>query len=145
MFSYGQAGTASWPFAYEAAIGAGTLATTAAIFYQRPSLQSARMLFRFSIALLPAFMLGLVVHRVPNERQITFSTLQEKLRQGLGQENSREVAEEMDAEQVSVRYPAIPIPFLPTPLQYRCPSKIACDAPSPGADSQAVSQRPERQ
>ena len=82
--SHAQVGTATLPFAYEAAIGAGTLATTAAIFYQSPSLKSARTLFRFSILFLPAFMLGLVVHRVPNDHSVTFATLQEKLVQVLG-------------------------------------------------------------
>lgn len=37
------------------------------------------LLFRFSILFLPAFMLGLVVHRVPNEHTVTFASLQEKL------------------------------------------------------------------
>ena len=78
-----QVGTATLPFAYEAAIGAGTLATTAAIFYQSPTLKSARTLFRFTLLFLPAFMLGLVVHRVPNDHTVTFATLQEKLAQVL--------------------------------------------------------------
>ena len=102
------------------------------------------MLFRFSIAFLPAFMLGLVIHRVPNNHQVTFTTLQEKLR-GRVEESSEESAEASDAEQVSVKYPAIPIPFLPTPLQYRCPSKIACEASHGDDKPQAASQRPQRQ
>ncbi len=138
-------GTATWPFAYEAAIGAGTLATTATIFYQRPTLRSARMLFRFSIAFLPAFMLGLVIHRVPNNHQITFSTLQEKLLQGGSQEGSKELSGELDNEQALAKYPAIPIPFLPTPLKYRCPSKIACEASTLDDESQTGSQSNEKQ
>ena len=132
-----QVGTATWPFAYEAAIGAGTLATTAAIFYQRPTLKSARMLFRFSIAFLPAFMLGLVIHRVPNHHAVKFSTIQEDLLQRLSLQEGEEARINRNMEGQTRDYPAVPIPFLPTPLQYRCPSKIACEGSESTSEGQA--------
>lgn len=127
-----QVGTTTWPFAYEAAIGAGTLATTAAVFYQTPSLKSARALFQFSLAFLPAFMLGLVVHRVPNDHSVTFVTLKEKLYQeplffSRSSETLAEFGEEYWTNQPHRKYPDVPIPFLPPPLRYRCPAKIACE------------------
>lgn len=137
-----QLGTASWPFAYEAAIGAGTLATTAAIFYQRPTQTSARTLFRFSLAFLPAFMLGLVVHRLPNDHSVTFSTLvQTALQRSMapdGESSSRR--EDVGAYK---KYPAIPVPFLPAPLQYKCPSKTACEGSADALRSQSSQEKSE--
>lgn len=102
------------------------------------------MLFRFSIAFLPAFMLCLVIHRVPNNHLVTFSTLREKLLQGRSQSGNEGIADHADPMRVAAKYPAIPIPFLPTPLQYRCPSKIACEASQSDKEIEAASQKQRR-
>ena len=114
-------------FAYEATIAAGTLATTAAVFYQKPSQRSARMLFRFSILFLPVFMAGLVLHRVPNTHAVTFASLREKLSKGFSLSDG-EVVEQQNASHWPMQeISAVPLPFLPVPLHFRCPAKIACE------------------
>ena len=114
-------------FAYEATIAAGTLATTAAVFYQKPSQRAARMLFRFSILFLPVFMAGLVLHRVPNTHAVTFASLREKLSRGFSL-SDREVSGQEDGSQWPLQeISAVPLPFLPVPLHFRCPAKIACE------------------
>lgn len=112
-------------FAYEATIAAGTLATTAAVFYQKPSQRSARLLFRFSILFLPVFMLGLAIHRVPNSHTVSFDSLRVKLSQGssLGRPGmDSELRAAWPLQEIS----AVPLPFLPVPLQMRCPAKASC-------------------
>lgn len=69
-------------------------------------------------------MLGLIIHREPNKHEVTFATLHAKLLKGIslpyllaGAEDGRRLG--------SVS--AAPFPFLPVPIQLRCPSKVACE------------------
>ena len=72
-------------------------------------------------------MLGLVVHRVPNDHSVTFSTLREKFSQGFAGRSSSGSESCSEREKPLRKYPDVPIPFLPPPLKYRCPAKIACE------------------
>eukprot|EP00798_Chlamydomonas_sp_ICE-L_P015208 gene15208-21284_t len=55
------------PFAWEAAGLAAIFGAYAALFAVSPSQQAARKMFRASLLYLPLLLLGLVVHRLPNE------------------------------------------------------------------------------
>ncbi len=68
------AGVASEPFAWEAAALAGMLCVPAARFALKPSQQAARKLFRYSLLYLPLAMLGMVVHRLPQQHQAGATT-----------------------------------------------------------------------
>ena len=126
-----QVGTATLAFAVEATIAAGTLATTAAIFYGTPSQKSARLLFRFSLVFLPVFMMGMMLHRVPNNHTVTFATLKDKLAGGFSFE-PREGNDLTEQEKGVLHWPVrefsvAPGPFLPVPLRISCPPKVECE------------------
>ena len=63
-------GLVTSPFAYEAAALAMPLALSAAVFYRRPSMLSARRMFFGSLMYLPAFQVLCCVHRVPREEGV---------------------------------------------------------------------------
>jgi len=65
-------------FGWEAASLAALLALPAASFARAPSTQGARSLFRASLLYLPLLMLGLVVHRVPNDHTMDLQQIRER-------------------------------------------------------------------
>lgn len=125
-----QVGTTSWAFAYEASIAAGTLATTAAVFYGNPSKKSARLLFKFSLLFLPCFMLGMLVHRTANNHTVTLASLKEKFIGGLSQQpySTHEDSNKANFHWAIKDFSAAPAPLLPIPLRFRCPAKAACES-----------------
>lgn len=123
-----QAGVSGVAFAYEATIAAGTLATTAAVFYQKPSQRSARLLFRFSLLFLPVFMAGMVAHRVPNDHSVTLTSLRQKLSAGVRLRDD-DLTQPGPGEWPIRELSAVPFPFLPVPFQLEmtCPAKVSCE------------------
>ncbi|KAF5839942.1 hypothetical protein DUNSADRAFT_18223 [Dunaliella salina] len=65
-------------FGWEAAGLAALLVLPAASFARAPSTQGARGLFRASLLYLPLLMLGLVVHRVPNDHTTDLQQIRER-------------------------------------------------------------------
>ena len=113
-----QVGTTTLAFGYEATIAAGTLATTAAVFYGTPSQKSARLLFRFSLLFLPVFMLGMLIHRVPNDHSVTFTSLKAKLAEGFSLGSTPDRTHELNGVHWPVReFSVAPGPFLPVPMR----------------------------
>lgn len=121
-----QIGTTTVAFLYEATIAAGTLATTAAMFYGAPSQKTARLLFRFSLLFLPIFMMGMLVHRLPNDHSVSFATIKDHLFKGLSfSEDTRAYDGQEAGNMWPVReFSVAPGPFLPVPLRLHCPAKI---------------------
>lgn len=105
---------------------------------QTPSSVAARRLFRASLLHLPLFMGALMLHRIPQtqeERQPM--QLMTHLRLGLSAlapQTWTATAAVQPQPQPSVSGGVLgalsvaPFPFLPVPLQLRCPSKVACEA-----------------
>ncbi|CAL8460686.1 g217 [Coccomyxa elongata] len=116
-------------FAYESAILTGIMATTAASFLQTPSPMAARRLFRASLLHLPLFMVGMALHRIPQTEERRNS---QHVMLRLGSSSQHALAGGAPAEAAISRGPMLgaisvaPFPFLPVPLQLRCPSKVAC-------------------
>ncbi|KAL6765582.1 UbiA prenyltransferase family-domain-containing protein [Haematococcus lacustris] len=69
------AGMTTQAFAWEAAGLATVMAVPAAAFVSKPSQQTARKLFRSSLLYLPLLMLGLVIHRLPNDHSMSWPVL----------------------------------------------------------------------
>lgn len=108
---------------------------------QTPSPMAARRLFRASLVHLPLFMAGMALHRIPQtEEHRSTQRIITSLRLGSSAPLAPAVAA---CAQVPVsRAPILgaisvaPFPFLPVPLQLRCPSRVACEPGS--APSQEV-------
>lgn len=66
-----QLGLTSEPFVWEAAALAGMLAIPSLRFISGPGQKSARTLFKASLLYLPLLMLGMAVHRQPNEHTVS--------------------------------------------------------------------------
>jgi hypothetical protein len=102
---------------------------------------AARRLFRASLLHLPLFMAGMAIHRIPRtEESLSSQQLLTKLRVGAPLQHA--LGGVAPAEIGASRAPMLgamsvaPFPFLPVPLQLRCPSKVACAEGPAGDDAQ---------
>ena len=106
---------------------------------QTPGPTAAKRLFRASLLFLPLYMLGMVVHRVPQTQE--HRSLQQVMTQARLNVSfkARQASEERlgapSHGAVLTALTAAPFPFLPVPL--RCPSKVACEGgPEAAEDTQ---------
>ena len=110
---------------------------------QTPSQVSARRVFRASLLHLPLFMAALIWHRIPQtEEQRSTQRIVAQFRLGMATSAALPASRGLEeaichgrAEQKSGILGALsvaPFPFLPVPLQLRCPSKVACEAAHAG-------------
>ena len=96
---------------------------------QTPSPVAARRLFRASLLYLPLFMAGMALHRIPQTEERRNS---QHVMLRLGPSSQHGLAGGAPVEPAISRGPMLgalsvaPFPFLPVPLQLRCPSKVAC-------------------
>ena len=104
---------------------------------QTPGPTAAKRLFRASLLFLPLYMLGMVVHRVPQTQE--HKSLQQVMTQARLNVSFR--ARQPEERLATPSHGAVlnaltaaPFPFLPVPL--RCPSKVACEA-GPEAEEEA--------
>jgi protoheme IX farnesyltransferase len=111
---------------------------------------SARRLFRASLLHLPLFMGAMLLHRIPHTQDQP-QHLVTQLRLGLPAPGQQESSSDPDADGPrrvpAAAWPhkgilgalsAAPFPFLPVPLQLRCPSKAACEAAQAADEPAAV-------
>jgi protoheme IX farnesyltransferase len=113
-------GVATEAFAFENALISGGMAATAGVFYQSPSLRTARLLFRASLIHLPLLMGAMMAHRVPN-RGLSAAELEENLRQRFASKKSDEDGSDAPPfgphdGPLMPRTPLAPFPFLPVPM-----------------------------
>ena len=110
---------------------------------QTPSQVSARRVFRASLLHLPLFMAALIWHRIPQtEEQRSTQRIVAQFRVSMATHAalpaSTALEEAISPECRGQRsgilgaLSAAPFPFLPVPLQLRCPSKVACEAANAG-------------
>lgn len=105
--------TSPW-FAYESFLLTLFYALSASAFYQKPSRQLSRSLFRGSILYLPLWLFAMLLHRQPNQEHVTWSQLKDCLsmrpvypkRSTLGPETASQKQSPLFA----------PFPFAPLPM-----------------------------
>ena len=108
-------------------------------------------MFRASLLHLPLFMAALIWHRIPQtEEQRSTRRIVAQIRLGMGAHASLPAAATLEgavSHDCGGQRPGIlgalsvaPFPFLPVPLQLRCPSKVACEAAHAG-DGELEGQR----
>lgn len=73
-------GVTSNYFAYENVALTMAMAASSAAFYLKPTSETARKTFRFSLIYLPFLMVAMLVHRVPNKNVETQNLKQEKVK-----------------------------------------------------------------
>ena len=69
---------ATWPFAIEAAAMSAAIGVYALRFAAAPSQVTARAMFKFSLAYLPALLVLMAAHRLPNNHSVGWSELADK-------------------------------------------------------------------
>eukprot|EP00250_Pteridium_aquilinum_P003430 c13735_g1_i1 orf=299-1735(-) len=119
FFAYKCGLTTEW-FGVETALLSAGMGTTAALFYCKPSTDTARKLFRVSLLYLPLLLTAMIIHRRPNEH--ADEAFQENLtRDVLG---TGHVIDEMEEKMLNRRkvsrppvavFSVAPFPFLPVP------------------------------
>ena len=92
-------------------------ALSASTFYQRPTKQYSRTLFRSSIVYLPLYLLALLYHRLPASAHLTWGQLMDVLRQGWRRSRDAVTSFPDLEDDLSDQHLALfaPFPFVPLP------------------------------
>ena len=106
-------------FAFENALISGGMAATAGVFYQSPSMRTARLMFRASLLHLPLLMAAMMAHRIPN-RGLSAAELKDNLRQRFASKETKADSSGSSSSSSGAHLmPLPPFPFLPVPIAER--------------------------
>lgn len=120
------AGVTSEAFAWEATAMTAFLGYQSTKFVANPSQASARKLFKSSLLYLPLFMLGMIIHRQPNQHNIDIAVLRQRLEEAVSGVSLPGAAERALGAVTTIS--SIGSSLADNVTGMRCPSKVHCDS-----------------
>ena len=102
-------------------------ALSASTFYQRPTKQHSRALFRSSIVYLPLYLLALLYHRLPASAHLTWAQLVDvleqrwcRLRHSVTSPSHPDLEDDLSDQHLALfaPFPFVPLPIAATPSSF---------------------------